>query len=233
MVVSRTLRASLVVATSLALAAGCGRDKKRQDGLPPATEWKADQSGTMVPMGKDLPAPAPPPGMGGPAAPGARMGNDPHAGLGIDPADPHAGLDMGGGGGTDVSQLGLPPPDPNRSIDPTRYVKGVIKIHEKARSRAKPGTAIFLVVKRSDASGQPVGTPLAVEKLTWGNADLAFELTEKQAMVAGTELTGEVVVTARYDQDGDALSKDPGDIVGQARVKLPADDVQVWLDTIL
>ena len=73
----------------------------------------------------------------------------------------------------------------------------------------------------------------AVEKLTWNNADITFELTEKQAMVGGTELTGDVVVTARYDQDGDALSKEAGDIVGTARVKLPADNVQIWLDTSL
>jgi len=221
------------------LAAGCS--KKSSEGLPPAQEWSQNSAGAMVQTGPNaIPPPAPPPGMGGP-----RMGTggnraDPHAGLGIDPvdpsadpSDPHAGLDMGGGSGTDVTKLGLPAPDPNRKIDPTRYVKGVIKVHEKAKDRAKAGTPIFLVVKRADASGQPTGTPLAVEKLTWNNTDLAFELTEENAMVAGTELTGEVIVTARYDQDSDALSKQPGDIVGQARITLPAQNVTVWLDTIL
>jgi uncharacterized protein involved in copper resistance len=218
----------------LIAATGCSRDKKTQDGLPPAAEWKADSSGAMVQMGKDLPPPAPPPGMAkaqGGGNPHGDMGSDPHAGLGIDPADPHAGVNMGGG--TDVAAMGLPAPDPNRPIDPTRYVKGVIKIHMKAKSRAKDGMPVFVVVKRADASGQPTGSALAVDKLTWTGTDLSFELTEKQAMVGGTELVGDVVVTARYDQDGDALSKEPGDIVGQARVKLPADNVQIWLDTIL
>ena len=226
-----------VVISSLAVLAiaGCSRDKKRQDGLPPAQEWKADASGAMVQMGKDLPPPAPPPGMGGPRmGNNPHGGNDPHAGLGIDPTnpnDPHAGLAMGGGAADPT--MGMPAPDPNRAIDPSRYVKGVIKIHEKAKARASAGTSLFVVVKRADASGQPVGMALAVDKLTWTGNDLTFELTEKQAMVAGTELTGEVVVTARYDQDGDAISKDPGDIVGSARVKLPADKVQITLDTIL
>ncbi len=221
----------------IAAAAACSRDKKTQDGLPPAQEWKQDSTGAMVQTGKDTPQPAPPPGMakmqGG--SPFGGMANDPHAGLGIDPADPHAGMDMSGGGGagTDVAQMGLPPPDPNRPIDPTRYVKGVIKIHQKALGRTKTGIPLFIVVKRADPSGQPTGPALAVDKLTWNNADISFELTEKQAMVGGTELTGDVVVTARYDQDGDALSKEAGDIVGQARVKLPADNVQIWLDTIL
>ena len=229
---SGSMRSILFIAV-IAAAIGCSRDKKTQDGLPPAQEWKADGTGAMVQMGKGT-QPTPPPGMTNPKganSPGG-MGNDPHAGLGIDPVDPRGG--MGGNGGSpDVGQMGLPPLDPNRTIDPTRYVKGVIKIHEKAKGRTKAGIPIFIVVKRADASGSPTGSPLAVEKLTWNNADITFELSEKQAMVGGTELTGDVVVTARYDQDGDALSKEPGDIVGQARVKLPADNVQIWLDTIL
>jgi hypothetical protein len=222
-----------LIAALLTSTAAC-RDKKSQDGLPPAQEWKADGTGAMVPMGGagggvPQPQPPPPPGMAMPNSGNPHAGaNDPHAGLGIDPAT--AGAQ---GGGTDVSQLGLPAPDPNRPIDPSRYVKGVIKIHEKAKARAKAGTPMFIVVKRADASGQPSGTPLAVDKLTYADGAIPFELTEKQAMVAGTQLTGDVVVTVRYDQDGDALSKEAGDIVGEARVKLPADNVQVWLDTVL
>ena len=236
------------------VAAGCS-NKKSSDGLPPAQEWSQNSQGAMVQgPNPNLPPASPPPGMGGPRM-GSGPSNDPHAGLGIPPVggnDPHAGLGIppagsggrdphanlgidphGGGGGTDVTQLGLPVPDPNRKIDPTRYVKGVIKIHMKAAARAKAGIPIFIVVKRADASGQPTGTALAVDKLTWNNGELAFELTEAQAMVGGTELTGDVVVTARYDQDSDALTKEPGDIVGTANVKLPADNVQIWLDTIL
>jgi hypothetical protein len=221
------MRSLLLFAVIAAVTTGCSRDKKNQDGLPPAQEWKQDGTGAMVQMGKGT-QPPPPPGMAPQGGNPHGMANDPHAGLGIDPTDPHGGM-----GGTDVAQMGLPAPDPNRPIDPTRYVKGVIKIHEKAKGRAKTGIPLFIVVKRADAAGQPTGTALAVDKLTWAGADLTFELTEKQAMVGGTELTGDVIVTARYDQDGDALSKEAGDIVGQARVKLPADNVQIWLDTIL
>lgn len=232
------------------LLAACGRDKKPAEGLPPGEEWVQNSAGQMVQKGDlgkmpNLPPPSPPPGMANPQS-GGMGGNsdDPHAGLGIPPPgtggsdDPHAGLDMSGnphaGGGVDVSKMGLPAPDPNRAIDPSRFVKGVIKIHEKARSRAKAGTALFLVVKRAGSDGAPTGQPLAVEKLEWNAAgELPFSLTEAQAMVGGTELTGDVIVTARYDQDSDALSKEPGDITGSARVTLPADNVTVVLDTIL
>jgi hypothetical protein len=92
---------------------------------------------------------------------------------------------------------------------------------------------VFVIVKRAGDDGTPQGPPLAVEKLTWSNNELPFELTEKQAMIAGTELTGDVVVSARYDQDGDAISKQPGDIAGSVRVKVPADNVQLTLDDVL
>jgi len=41
------------------------------------------------------------------------------------------------------------------------------------------------------------------------------------------------IVTARYDQDGDALTKQPGDLTGQARVKVPAESIALARDTVL
>jgi hypothetical protein len=255
LLVYRSMRRVLLAVLVLA---ACGRDKKPTEGLSASSqEWSQNAQGQMVQQGqldpKALPPPTPPPGMMNPhGGGGGGHANDPHAGLGVDPTDPHAGLGIGpvggsggmgnphgadnphGAGGPDVTQLGLPAPDPNRKIDPTRFVKGSIKIHEKARTRTKPGTALFLMVKRAGADGSPTGAPLAVEKLEWNAAgELTFALTEAQAMVAGTELVGDVVVSARYDQDSDAISKEPGDITGSTRVTLPAENVTIVLDTIL
>jgi len=229
------------LAIAIALSAAACSKKKQDEGLPPAQEWSADPS--AIPQGGS--APANPhgggeaPDMTNPHA-GVDMTN-PHAGGTPDMTNPHAGVDMGGAaganphgaGGADVSQLGLPPPDPSRPIDPTHHVNGVLKIHPKAKDRVKPGTAVFLVVKRADDSGQPTGTPLAVEKVTWEKDGQPFELSEKQAMIAGTQLTGDVVVIAHYDQDGDAISKQPGDVMGQIKVKIPADNVNLFLDDVL
>jgi len=223
------LVAPLVLAT---LVAGCS--KKSQDGLPPAQDW---QGGNTAPVGTvDKPAGGAAGGgmaAGGMANPHAGMDmSNPHAGMDMSGGDPHAGLDMSGGGGPDVTQMGLSSPDPNRTIDPTRRIKGVLKVDAKAKDKVKAGGAIFLIVKKAGADGQPSGPPLAVDKVMYQD-NLAFELTEANAMVAGTELTGDVVVSARYDQDSDAISKQPGDVTGQARVKVPSDGVQLMLDTVL
>jgi hypothetical protein len=212
---------------SLALVA-CS--KKSPDGLPPATEWQASLE--TAPGASERPF-KPPPGMGGRKAnphAGMDMGDpsDPHAGL--DMSDPHAGVDMGG---TDVTKLGLAAPDPDRAIDPSRRVTGKIVVDPKAKDKVKPGTSVFLIVKRAGADGATTGPALAVDKLDWGNDGVAFELTEANAMVAGTELSGDVIVTARYDQDSDALTKQPGDVTGQVRVKIPTDNIELTLDTVL
>jgi hypothetical protein len=229
------------------LVAGCSN--KNQDGLPPASEWQAasaaDPGAPAAPgEASAMPRFKPPPGMGGPKTNNPHAGLDmtdpanPHAGLDMsDPANPHAGLDMSDPAnphaGMDVTKLGLAAPDPNRAIDPTHRIAGTITIDAKAKDRVKPGTSGFLIVKRAGADGAPSGPPLAVDKLTWSGDGVPFELTDEQAMVAGTELSGDVVVMARYDQDSDALSKEPGDVTGQIRVKVPADNVKLSLDTIL
>lgn len=209
-----------------ALLTSACKDKK-SEGLPPAQEWGASTSSLpAAPQGNNPHAQA-----------------NPHAGMDMGGAmggdgtpDPHAGMDMNnphGGASPDVAKMGLPPPDPNRKLDPTHRVAGTITIHPKAKDKAKMGAAVFVIIKAAGPDGQPAGPPLAVDKLTWQKDSLKFEMTDAQSMIAGTELKGDVVVTVRYDGDGDALSKLPGDIVGTAHVKVPADNVNIVLDDVL
>jgi hypothetical protein len=217
----------------VAVCLGCGT--KAKEGLPPAESWdQFKAAGTMAPLdqsqrprtGGARPAD---PHAGVPGAPPLSPSEDPHAGVAMG-GDPHAGM----GGGVDVTQLGLAAPDPNRKIDPSRRLQGTLKLSPKVAGRVKPTGAIFLVVKRAGADGKPTGTPLAVEKLTWAAGDaLPFELSEANAMAAGTELVGDVVITARYDQDSDAISKQTGDVTGEIRAKVPAAKLVLTLDTVL
>jgi hypothetical protein len=218
----------------LALVAGCDK-KSSEHGLAPAQNWGADPTG-----GSAMPATGPHAAGANPHAGGDMTGTPPQDILDENGNNPHAGLAMGtganpheGGGGMDVSNMGALAPDPNRPIDPSHHIRGLIKLDPKTADKAKAGGAIFVIVKQADASGQPTGTPLAVDKLTWQGKDLPFELTEGQAMIKGTQLTGDVVVTARYDQDGDAISKQPGDLTGQVRVKVPIENASLVLDKIL
>jgi hypothetical protein len=226
---------SLAVATVLLAIAAAGCKDKKADGLPPAQEWSSNTN--TLPAAPGTKGANPHPG-NNPHA-GMNMGGaaDPHAGMDM-AADPHAGVDMGNphggaGGSPNVAAMGLPAPDPNRKLDPNHRVTGVIKVHAKAKDRLAAGGAVFVIVKKAGPDGAPMGPPLAVDKLTWQKDELKFSMTDAQSMIAGTELSGDVVVIARYDQDSDAISKQPGDVTGSVRVKVPADNVTLTLDDVI
>lgn len=211
---------------------GCSGKKSPDHGLAPADDWGASQPGGDQAAAAN-PHELPPPMVGPMAKPTDdddlpdvvdENGNNPHAGL---------KRNAQGGNDVDVSQMGALAPDPNRALDPTHRVTGTITLSPKLADHAKRGTPLFVIVKHADKSGQPTGTPLAVDKLAWDGSPLTYDVTEGQAMVNGTQMTGDVVITARYDQDGDAISKQPNDIVGQVRVKVPAQNANITLDTLL
>jgi hypothetical protein len=223
-----------VVLSAAVLLAFPACKKDKSEGLPPAQEWSANTN--------TLPA-APQPNAGG-NSPHAGMGagNNPHAGIAGAPNDPHAGLDMSGaGGGATDPHAGMnmnphgggAPAAGGAKIDPTHKVSGTIKVHPKAKDRVPAGGVIFVIVKQAGPDGAPVGMPLAVDKLTWQKDELKFEVTEANAMNPGTVMAGDVVVTVRYDNDGEARSKNPGDVVGNVRVKVPAENVTITLDEVL
>ncbi len=88
------------------------------------------------------------------------------------------------------------------------------------------GAVIFVVAK--PASG---GVPLAVAKLVYaGGGSIAFHLDDNDTLESGASLIGAVVVTARFDQDGDAITKQSGDLTGSAAVTVPAHDVSIRVD---
>src|SRR5262245_3622594 len=120
----------LVVAaavSALGPLAAC-KDKNKSEGLPPAQEWSANAGGAMPPTT----GPASP---HGPANPHAQAGQEGQEGLpeGHPPVDDVHERNGGGGGSPDVGAMGLKGPDPNRPINPNNHVKGVIKVHPKAK----------------------------------------------------------------------------------------------------
>jgi hypothetical protein len=205
-------------AFALLVIAGCSSE--RAEGLPPSTSWSEDPAG----------------GVALPDQPRAKMPNphgdddDPHRGVpGAPPIndddDPHRGVP------------GAPPlaqpteddepvaahVDPQPASNPATRVRGTLKLGAPAQSLVKPGGVIFLMAKTPDASGQPTGTALAIERYLWNADGMAFEM-------GGA--SGDVLVIARYDQDGDGSTVEPGDVIGMTRVKVPSDNVVIELSTV-
>jgi hypothetical protein len=233
-----------VTLTSLVLAAGaCSRKK-----ADPDQGFHPEGSGDLPPP----PAVGPgalgdtPGQMGGAGGQGGSMGpatgpmpnDDVHAGLGGAAgggggggANPHAG----GGGGVDVGAMGLASPDPSKPIDKSKFLRGVIHPTDATKAKIPTGALIYISVKKADpATGEAVaGMPIATQRMNASAWPLAFELTEANLMVAGGDFSGDIVVTARYAQNSDPLMKAPGDITGKVRATIPADKLDIALDTVL
>ncbi|MHC5035476.1 MAG: c-type cytochrome biogenesis protein CcmI/CycH [Planctomycetota bacterium] len=233
------MRRSSVCALAAALVAGnfaCKKDADEKGGLPPSEEWEAPSDPGPAPTveapqaaAADQAAAREPsdPQVGMRSNPHADKGADPHAGMG---ADPHAGLGLKPGS---VAEHGLPSDDPNRPIDESKFLAGTITVGDDLAKRVKPGSVVFLSVHRFDPKTQgPSGAPLATEKLAAAQFPASFRLTERNAM-GGGRFSGEVVITAWTDQDRDAISKQPGDLLGRVKASIPADGLRLMLDTVL
>ena len=97
------------------------------------------------------------------------------------------------------------------------HISGEISVKPELLGTIKPGSVMFVIVRRHDPSGGQ-GMLIASTKI----ADISattfpkpFVVQQKDSMM-GAPLAGQVTVSARIDQDGDAISKQPGDVVGSA-----------------
>lgn len=103
-----------------------------------------------------------------------------------------------------------------KSIAAPGIIKGRVEISEALRARVKGGTTLFISVRRFEGEGKR-GMIMAAKKLPVGGASLFpldFTISQRDVMMGGTKLSGPVTLAARIDQDGDAISKQPGDIEG-------------------
>lgn len=130
---------------------------------------------------------------------------------------------------------GLPTSVPGPEVPaPQGSIKGLIRPTAQTRIGIPKGAVIFVLVHRAHPeTGNPMGTPLAVKRLRFLVWPTRFEITEQDALVAGTRLEGEVVITAWADQDQDPVTKMPGDIQGRTKAIIPIDDLEVALDTVI
>lgn len=152
-------------------------------------------------------------------------GVDPHGG-----SEPHG--QMAG-----PNPHGAPPKEPmtpgDIAFDKSTVIAGQLKLDGKTKDKVKNGDTIFLVV-RGAAIGAAPGPVLAVRRVEAAAFPMQFQIDSRDAMVAGTAMKPPVTLTVRVDKDGDAMSKNPGDVVGTVTLKaLPAEKLTLTLDTVL
>lgn len=121
-----------------------------------------------------------------------------------------------------------PHPTADGPGDPKLMVRGVLRLDPRVKDRVQAGGILYLSVKKLGPDGKPMKGVVAVDRLTWANDGMAFDLTKGM----GGDTTGDLLLTARFAQDEDAMKTTPGDVIGQLKLRVPADNLSVVLDTV-
>jgi len=119
------------------------------------------------------------------------------------------------------------------AFDEKTVIAGQLKVSAKLKENVKAGDVIYLVARRLGEGGA-AGPVMAVRRLEAGVFPMKFQLDSRDAMMTGTKMEGPLLLTGRVDKDGDAMTKNPGDVTGTLTLKtLPAPKAALVLDTVL
>ncbi|MBW2272897.1 MAG: hypothetical protein JRG96_06475 [Deltaproteobacteria bacterium] len=138
-------------------------------------------------------------------------------------SDPDAGRDVGAAArmapaGGVRGNVGESAPAPG--ADP---ISGSIELAASVAGGGPAGAVLFLIARRE---GQP-GPPMAVVREVSPSFPYAFEIGPANLMIPGSSFAGPVLLQARLDSDGNAMTKLPEDLEGSAAEPLQPGDSQV------
>ncbi|MEM6558611.1 MAG: hypothetical protein AAF219_06435 [Myxococcota bacterium] len=103
-------------------------------------------------------------------------------------------------------------------------LKGTIAVDEGLE--VPEDATLFVMGRGSEGRGPPV----LVKRIHPVKLPLEFSLTGADQMMKGVPVPNSFVLSARLDQDGDAISKTPGDLTGELEtVERGASDVKLTL----
>lgn len=214
----------LVSSTRTTLLTGVGLAMVSCNPPPPVTEkaQPARAQAQPLPEGHATELPAGHPPVDGAAA--AAVAPSPEHPGSAAPAGEHPGSAAAGG----EHPGSAAPPQP---AAPVVRVRGILELADAMQGKVAAGDPIFLMARSASTGGM-----IAVTRLTApAEFPLTFSLSTADVMIPGAVLEGQVRLSARVDKDGEAMSKEPGDVVGQLAepVSLPVEKVVLRLDTAL
>jgi hypothetical protein len=88
-------------------------------------------------------------------------------------------------------------------------IRGTVSLAAELADRVPPGAVLFLVAR----PGRD-GPPLAVQRISSPRFPLEFSIGSQNAMDGKVPFAGPLLITARLDADGDAITRTAGDLEG-------------------
>lgn len=125
-----------------------------------------------------------------------------------------------------VPRPGVAPPlpsAPQRGAPPVRRqaassaaagaISGTISVAPEVQG-SQPAQGLLFVIAR--AAGVRAGPPMAVLRIPNPSFPLEFEIGPENVMIPSMRFEGEIDITARLDGDGNAMTRQPGDLSGSS-----------------
>jgi cytochrome c-type biogenesis protein CcmH len=108
-------------------------------------------------------------------------------------------------------------------------ISGKISVDPKLKSKIAGQASLFIIVRQSGGAGGP---PLAVKKIDKPTFPVTYAIGSENVMMQGMPFTGKVVITARLDKDGNAITREAGNLLGDYK-KNPAEVGSQNIDIVL
>jgi hypothetical protein len=88
-------------------------------------------------------------------------------------------------------------------------IEGRIELAESLSGRVPPGAVLFVIARRGSA-----GQPLAVKRIVSPQFPLDFAIGPDDRLTQAVPFEGPLQITALLDSDGNATTREPGDLQG-------------------
>ncbi len=109
-------------------------------------------------------------------------------------------------------------------------ISGTVRIADALSDSVPIGAVLFIIARRAAP-----GPPLAVKRISAPRFPFEFSLGPDDRMIQAMPFEGPLQVTARVDADGNATSRDPGNLHGEAAGSFQpgATGIEVVIDEVL
>jgi cytochrome c-type biogenesis protein CcmH len=128
-----------------------------------------------------------------------------------------------------------PRPQPENKAAPgttDQQITGTITVDSKLKNKVDTQAVLFIIARSAEGGGGP---PLAVKKIDNPAFPLSYALGAENVMMQGRPFSGKVSITVRLDKDGNAMTRQDGDLTGQYPnnpVAVGAKNVDIVLDQL-
>ena len=125
---------------------------------------------------------------------------------------------------------GVMPPEPPAAAAGGAPLSGTVRIAPELAERVPSGAVLFLIARTG-----PAGPPTAVRRIAEPSFPLDFTIGPDDRMLAAMPFEGPFQLVARVDADRDAVTKNPGDLQGEADGSFEpgASGIEIVIDEVL